>query len=150
LEEEGCMVRRSSRRLVLALFATTLFGTNVLGASDQPRVLVVHSTRQESQLTRIADRDFPKLLSNQLARTIDYYSEDLDAARTAGPKQEGASRDLLSAKYRPRRLNRVIAMQDMAWDFARKSRSQLFPDTRVFFVSQNSNVPRPANSTGVI
>jgi len=136
--------------LVLTLFATTLFGTNVLGASDQPRVLVVHSTRQESQLTRIADRDFPTVLSNQLARTIDYYSEYLDSARIAGPQQERAFRDLLFAKYRHRRLNLVIAMQDTAWDFVRKYRSQLFPDTPVVFLSRNSNVPRPANTTGVI
>jgi signal transduction histidine kinase len=144
------MGRRSWRRLVLTLFATTLFGTNVLGASDQPRVLVVHSTRQESQLTRIADRDFPRLLSNQLARSIDYYSEYLDSARIAGPQQERAFRDLLFAKYRRRRLNLVIAMQDTAWDFVRKYRSQLFPDTPVVFLSRNSNVPRPANTTGVI
>jgi len=144
------MGRRSWRRLVLTLFATTLFGTNVLGASDQPRVLVVHSTRQESQLTRIADRDFPTVLSNQLARTIDYYSEYLDSARIAGPQQERAFRDLLFAKYRRRRLNLVIAMQDTAWDFVRKYRSQLFPDTPVVFLSRNSNVPRPANTTGVI
>jgi len=144
------MGRRSWRRLVLTLFATTLFGTNVLGASDQPRVLVVHSTRQESQLTRIADRDFPTVLSNQLARTIDYYSEYLDSARIAGPQQERAFRDLLFAKYRHRRLNLVIAMQDTAWDFVRKYRSQLFPDTPVVFLSRNSNVPRPANTTGVI
>ena len=143
------MGRRSWRRLVLTLFATTLFGTN-LGASDQPRVLVVHSTRQESQLTRIADRDFPRLLSNQLARSIDYYSEYLDSARIAGPQQERAFRDLLFAKYRRRRLNLVIAMQDTAWDFVRKYRSQLFPDTPVVFLSRNSNVPRPANTTGVI
>jgi signal transduction histidine kinase len=144
------MGRRSWRRLVLTLFATTLFGTNVLGASDQPRVLVVHSTRQESQLTRIADRDFPTVLSNQLARSIDYYSEYLDSARIAGPQQERAFRDLLFAKYRRRRLNLVIAMQDTAWDFVRKYRSQLFPDTPVVFLSRNSNVPRPANTTGVI
>ena len=144
------MGRRSWRRLALTLFATTLLGTNVLGASDQPRVLVVHSTRQESQLTRIADRDFPRLLSNQLARSIDYYSEYLDSARIAGPQQERAFRDLLFAKYRHRRLNLVIAMQDTAWDFVRKYRSQLFPDTPVVFLSRNSNVPRPANTTGVI
>ena len=143
------MVRRS-RRLVLTLLAATLFGTNVWAASDQPRVLVIHSTRQETQLALIADRDVPQLLSKRLARTIDYYSEYLDPARIAGPQQERAFRDLLFTKYRYRRFDLVIAMQDVAWDFVRKYRSRLFPDTPVVFTSRNTNVSRPANTTGVI
>jgi len=143
------MVRRS-RWLVLALFGTTVFGTNVSAASDQPRVLVIHSTRQETQLPLIVDRDIPQVLSKRLAQTIDYYSEYLDPARMAGPQQERAFRDLLFTKYRHRRLDLVIAMQDVAWDFVRKYRSRLFPDTPVVFTSRNSNVSRPGNTTGVI
>jgi len=141
---------RHSRWLVLTLLGTTLFGTDVWAGSDQPRVLVIHSTRQETQLALIADRDVPHLLSQRLARTIDYYSEYLDPARMAGPQQERAFRDLLFTKYRYRHLDLVIAMQDVAWDFVRKYRSRLFPDTPVVFTSRNSNVPRPANTTGVV
>src|SRR5436190_1087804 len=143
------MVRRS-RPLALTLLGATLFGTNVWAASDQPRVLVIHSTRQETQLALIADRDVPQLLSKRLERTIDYYSEYLDPARMAGPQQERAFRDLLFTKYRYRRFDLVIAMQNVAWDFVRKHRSRLFPDTPVVFTSRNSNVARPANTTGVI
>ena len=136
--------------VVLLLFAATFDASVVSAASGQPRVLVVHSTRQDTQLPLLADRDLPRLLSTRLSRAVDYYAEYIDAARIPSLQHERAFRDFLQAKYRNQRFDLVIAMQDVAWDFVRKYRSALFPRTPVVFSSRNRNVPRPANSTGVV
>jgi signal transduction histidine kinase len=141
------------RQLWLVLLFATAFHatTNVAwAASGQPRVLVVHSTRQGTQLPLLTDRDLPRILNNRLSRTIDYYAEYIDAPRNPTLQQERAFRDFLRDKYRNQRFDLVIAMQDVAWDFVRKYRSALFPRTPVVFSSRNRNVPRPANSTGVV
>jgi signal transduction histidine kinase len=134
--------------LVLLLVAAPFHASVVCGASGQPRVLVVHSTRQDTQL--LADRELPRILSTGLSRAVDYYAEYIDAARVPGLQHERAFRDFLHAKYRNQRFDLVIAMQDVAWDFVRKYRTALFPRTPVVFSSRNRKVPRPANSTGVV
>ena len=136
--------------LMLLLCAAALHGTDVSAASGQPRVLVVHSTRQGTQLPLLTDRDLPRILSNRLGRTVDYYAEYLDTSRMPTLRQERAFRNFLRAKYGNQRFDLVIAMQDVAWDFVRKYRSALFRGTPIVFSSRNRNVPRPANSTGVV
>jgi signal transduction histidine kinase len=137
--------------LVLLLFATALRASDIVRAAPgQPRVLVVHSTRQDTQLPLLADRDLPHILSNRLLRAVDYYAEYIDAARIPRLQHERAFRDFLYAKYRNQRFDLVVAMQDAAWDFVRKYRRTLFPGTPVVFSSSNRNVPRPVNSTGVV
>ncbi len=137
--------------LVLLLFTTSFHATSVVEAApDQPRVLVVHSTRQETQLALLADRDLPRILSKRLSRAVDYYAEYIDAARIPTLQHERAFRDFLYAKYRNQRFDLVVAMQDVAWDFVRKYRRTLFPRTPIVFSSRNRNVSRPVNSTGVI
>lgn len=144
------MVKRQ-RWLGLLLFATAFHATNVVwAASGQPRVLVVHSTRQDTQLPVLADRDLPRILNNRLSRAVDYYAEYIDAARIPSLQHERAFRDFLHAKYRNQRFDLIIAMQDLAWDFVRKYRSALFPGTPVVFSSRNRNVSRPVNATGVV
>jgi len=144
------MVKRRAWR-VLLLLAIASPAANVGWAdTGQPRVLVVHSTRQDTQLALLADHDLPRLLNSRLSQTVDYYAEYLDAARIPTRQQERAFRDYLRAKYRNQRFDVVIAMQDGAWDFVRKYRSTLFRGTPIVFSSRNRNVPRPINSTGVL
>src|SRR4030095_15642196 len=91
--------------LVLLLFATAIHATRVVwAASGQPRVLVVHSTRQETELPLLTDLDLPRILNNRLSRTVDYYAEYIDAARNPTLQQERAFRDFLRAKYKNQRF----------------------------------------------
>jgi signal transduction histidine kinase len=135
--------------LVLLLFATAFPGT-IAWAAGQPRVLVIHSTRQDTQLPLLTDRELPRILSNRLSRTVDYYAEYVDPVRMPNRQGERALRDYLRSKYAHAQLDLVIAMGDVAWDFVRKYRSTLFRRTPVVFSSRNRNVSRPVNSTGVI
>jgi len=137
--------------VVLLLVAMALDASDIVwAASRQPRVLVVHSTRQDTQLPLLVDRDLPGILSHKLSRAVDYYAEYIDAARIPTLQHERAFRDFLSAKYRNQRFDLVIAMQDVASDFVRKYRRALFPKTPLVFSSRNGNVSRPVNSTGVV
>jgi hypothetical protein len=137
--------------LVLLVFATAFHGNNVAwAASGQLRVLVVHATRQDTQLPLLTDHHLPRILNTRLSQTVDYYAEYIDAPRIPTLQHERAFRDYLRAKYRNHRFDLVIAMQDVAWDFVRKYRSVLFPRTPIVFSSRNRNVPRPVNSTGVV
>jgi len=137
--------------LVLLLFAAAFHENGVAwAASGQLRVLVVHSTRQDTQLPLQTDHDLPRILNTRLSQTVDYYAEYIDAPRIPTLQNERAFRDYLRAKYRNQRFDLVIAMQDVAWDFVRKYRSVLFPRTPIVFSSRNRNVARPVNSTGVV
>jgi signal transduction histidine kinase len=137
--------------LVLIVFATAFHGNNVAwAASGQLRVLVVHASRQDTQLPLLTDHDLPRILNTRLSQSVDYYAEYIDAPRIPAPQFERAFRDYLRAKYRNQRFDLVIAMQDVAWDFVRKYRSVLFPRTPIVFSSRNRNVARPRNSTGVV
>jgi len=144
------MVKRQSW-LVLLLVVTASHAANVgWAASGQPRMLVLHSTRYDTQLPLLTDRDLPRILNNRLLQPVDYDAEYIDPARMSTLRQERAFRDYLRAKYRNQRFDLVIAMQDIAWDFVRKYRGALFRGTPIVFSSRNRNVPRPANSTGVV
>jgi signal transduction histidine kinase len=127
-----------------------LLGDAAFAATRQARVLVLHSTRQDSELALLADRDLPRLLTSRLPRTIDYYAEYMDTARIANPKHDAALRDFLYRKYRYQHLDLVIAMQDAAWQFVRRYGDAVFPGTPVVFSSSGPKVARRRNSTGVI
>jgi hypothetical protein len=145
--------RRSARHLVLLLLVsgtTFLNAGNVCAATPQKRVLVLHSTRQDSQITRLADRDLPRLLNDRLSQNVDYYAEYMDPARLSDVTLETTLRQLLERKYSDRTFDLVITIEDLALDFVRKYRSQLFPATPIVFSSADQGVSRPLNATGLI
>ena len=136
--------------LLLFLLQAILLADSASAATRQPRVLVLHSTRQDTQLARLADRDLPRILGARLSQMIDYYAEYMDSARIPPSRREAAFRSLLNQKYRGKRFDLVIAIQDPAWQFVRRHGNTLFPGTPVVFTSVDRNVARRRNSTGVI
>jgi signal transduction histidine kinase len=136
--------------LLFILLPAVLLPESAFAAPRQPRVLVLHSTRQDAELARLADRDLPRVIGTQLSQMIDYYAEYMDSARISLPRRETAFRNLLQQKYRGKRFDLVIAIQDPAWQFVRRHGNTLFPRTPVVFASAVPNVPRQRNSTGVI
>jgi signal transduction histidine kinase len=147
------VMRQSGHWVVLLLFfllQAMLLGGRASAATHQTRVLVLHSTRRDSQLALLSDRDLPRILSNRLGRPIDYYAEYMDSARIPDSQHESALRDFLYRKYRRQRFDLVIAMEDAAWQFVRKYGDKLFPGTPIVFTSTDRNVQRRRNATGVI
>jgi signal transduction histidine kinase len=137
--------------------ALVLLCRAILGSADyawaqdsHKQVLVLYSTRPDTQLTLMAERELPEILRAGLAGRLDYYAEYMDVARIPGPEYETAFRDFLYRKYRARRFDLVVAAQDVAFQFVDQNRDQLFPDTPVVFSATDRNVRPLANATGVI
>lgn len=145
------MMRWTRQSLVtLLLVPTILPGSDASAATRQTRVLVLHSTRQDTQLAVLADQELPRILTSRLSRTIDYYAEYMDPARIPDQQHDAALRDFLYEKYRDQPFDLVIALQEVAWQFVRRHQEKLFPGTPVVFSSTEPDVVRLQNSTGVI
>jgi signal transduction histidine kinase len=118
--------------------------------NDQKQVLVVYSTRRDTQAAIVGDREMPGLLERGLKAKVDYYSEHIDLARFADSQYEAAFRDYLELKYRGRRFDLVIAMEDAAFAFVAAHRAELFADSPVVFqVTRLPGSPVP-DATGLV
>ncbi len=109
----------------------------------------MYSTRRDAQIAIVGERELPRIFDEGLDRGLDYYSEYMDRARFPDPQYKAAFRDFLRLKYRGHRFDVIIAMQDVALEFVRENRSELFSDTPVVFFASSADTPRMANSTGV-
>ncbi len=150
-------MRAQSRRLP---FTRSLVGLALIVAgfmwvhsvrAEEPhkRVLILHSTRRDTQISIVLDREVPRLLDARLGQGQDYYAEYIDAARFPDPEYQLAFRDFLRLKYKGQSFDVVIAMMDVAAEFVERHRDELFPESPVVFFT-NTPRRRLPNSTGVV
>ncbi len=144
--------RAFGRRLLpIAIVVLELASAGVAWAQDaHKQVLVLYSTRRDSEFSTIGERELPRILDAGLGRDLDYYSEFIDAARFPDPSYQIGFRDFLSVKYRGVRFDLVIGMQDVAVEFINRNRDRLFPDTPLVFLANSRTVSVGPNSTGLI
>jgi len=116
----------------------------------QKRVLVVYSSRRDTELPTLGDREMPGLLAQALSVKPDYYSEHIDGARFPEVQYQEAFRDYLRLKYRGIRFDVVIASHKLAYDVVTSVRAELFPDTPIVFLTQDRSALRVTNSAEVI
>jgi signal transduction histidine kinase len=136
--------------LATALLVLVLDSSDVAHAArDQKKVLVVYSTRRDTQIAVIGERDLPRLLEDGLGSKPDYYSENIDAARFADTGY-GAFADYLRLKYQGTHFDLVIATQKLAVDFIASHRGDLFRDTPVVYFTEDADTWRMPDSAGVI
>ena len=144
---------RSSVRWVLLLFVACAIGGfagPASAAQDQKQVLVLYSTRRDAQASIIGDRELPKILERGLGASVDFYSEYIDLARFAEPRYQSAFSDFIRVKYRDQRFDLLIAMSDVAVEFVRQHRSELFPEVPVVFLAAPTAIDRLTNATGIL
>jgi len=98
----------------------------------------------------LADREMPRLLDRGVGSKVDYYAEHMDAGRLPDPQYQISFRNLLELKYRGVRFDVVIAAHQLAVDFLRAFRAELFPDTPVVYLTEDRGVSRMPDSTGVV
>jgi signal transduction histidine kinase len=113
-------------------------------------VLVLYSTGRDAVIAQTAERNLPLLLDNGLNRRLDYHAEYLDAGRFADPAYPEAFRDFLRLKYQGLEFDLIVAMQDVAVQFLRRHRADLFPGTPVVYLARNPVSPSLPNSTGIV
>src|SRR5262245_51937578 len=107
-------------------FAMLAWADAAVAANGQKRVLVLHSNRRDALNAQLADRELPRLIGEGFPEGVDYYSEYIDLPRFSDPGYQTAFRDFLSLKYNGLRLDVVVAIQDVALQFVRANRADLF------------------------
>ena len=148
----GRSLRIACRCLVALLVAA---GAPCAQASAQDliehkRILMLFSTRRDSQFAVIGANELPRILDRDFSRDLDYYSEFIDLTRFPETSYKDAFRDFLRRKYEGVRFDLVIAMHDVAIEFLKGNRDSLFRNTPAVYLTNDATTVRPANSTGVV
>ena len=145
-------LRSSFPRSVLAIIialAHLASSSTAHAQSEHKQVLVLYSTRPDSQLSIIGERELPRTLGAGPAESLEYYSEFIDLSTFPEAAHE-AFREFLRLKYQDARFDLVIAMQDAAIEFVSRYRDTLFRDTPAVFLTNDRATGRLRNSTGLI
>src|SRR5688572_16928386 len=92
--------RRSCRRYVwgaLVLLAQIVPVSAAYANSQDAhkQVLVLYSTRRDSEFSMTGESALPRILDNGLAMNLDYYSEFIDISRFPDPAYQVGFRDFL-------------------------------------------------------
>ncbi len=118
--------------------------------AQQNQVLVLYSTRRDAQIAVVGERELPRILDRGLNNEVDYYSEYIDRARFPNPEYRAGFHDFVKVKYQGHRFDIVIAMDDVALEFAAMNRGEFFPETPIVYFTSYEYTRRVANSTGVL
>jgi len=147
-------IHRPIGRRLLVLAALISIAGVVPAAAQAPdrqkQVLVLYSTRRDSQIVVVADRELQRLFARDIPNGVDYYSEHFDQARFMHADYEAAFRDSLRLRYQLQRFDVVIAIGSIPLEFIERNRTALFKDSAVVFFADHSPPRRIANSTGLI
>ena len=147
----GRRPRFARKLLALAINVLGLVSADLTWAQGaHKQVLVLYSTRRDSEFSTIGERDVPRILDEGLDRNLDYYSEFLDIARFPDPAYQVAFSDFLRLKYHDVRLDLVVAMQDVAIEFVDRNGDSLFPGIPEVFLANDHAAPLGADATGLI
>jgi signal transduction histidine kinase len=151
-------MRSFSRRLspwrglfpIVVLLGEFALPASALAQDDHKSVLVLYSTRRDSEFSTISEAELPRALDIGLGRNLDYYSEFIDLARFPESTYKSAFGDFLRLKYQGIRFDVVIAMGDVAIEYVGANRDGLFRETPVVFLANSRATELGANSTGLI
>jgi len=138
--------------LGLALLALPLVlpVSSARAAETERKVLVLYSTRQDTQFSITGDRDLKGLIERGLGQPIDYYSEYIDGARFPDAQYRAAWREYIRLKYAASPPDVIIATHRLAHEFLYAFRDQVLPGAPVVFLTDDADAPRMPNSTGLI
>lgn len=129
--------------------AITSAADSTQAPSDQKRVLVIYSTRRDSQISEAAERILTQQLDEVFGIKLDYYAEYIDPARFPDTDHSGFD-NFMRRRYPELKPNVVIAVEDAAIGFVTRVRQTLLADAPIVFYTRNPATTRLANSTGVI
>ena len=142
--------RRFARTLLATAVLALVWGDLTWAQEDaHKQVLVLYSTRRDSEFSSIGEREVPRILDEGLDRNLDYYSEFLDIPRFPDPAYQVAVGEFLRLKYHDVRLDLVVAMQDFAVEFIDRNRESLFAGDRSIPGERSRRAVGP-DATGLI
>jgi signal transduction histidine kinase len=138
-----------ARSVVALLLLHAVAPVSAAWAQDQKQVLVIYSTRRDSQIVVIGERELPLVLARG-PENLDYYSEYIDQARFPDPAYQTAFRDFLRLKYKSVRFDAIIAVQDAALELVDSARQNLFPGAPIIYFATSPVGRRIENATGLV
>jgi signal transduction histidine kinase len=137
--------------VAFVLLASTLLPPQaVRGEEPQKRVLVIYTSRRDTQFSSLGDQLLPELLEQGLGSKVDYSAEYLDPPRFEEPQYARAFRDYFQLKYQGTRFDAIVTTHSLALDFVTANRAAMFPGTPVAFFTDSPETTRPVNSAGLI
>jgi len=117
------------------------------------RVLVVYSHEREMAMYAGFDRALRARFQEDAARPIEFYTEYLDLMRFAEPLQRQKAVDYFRVKYTGPRIDLIITVSSLAFDFILEYGDEVFPGIPLVFASVNASrltqVTLKENITGV-
>lgn len=134
----------------LVLAVAELCVPPAIHAAPLKEVLVLYASRRDTQVAIVGERELPRLLEDGLPEGLDYYSEYIDQGRFPDIEYQAALGEFLRKKYAHTHFDVIITMHDLATDFVRRNRDELFPGVPVVFYAGASAGARDPNSTGVV
>ncbi len=93
-------------------------------------VLIIHWSTEDFPGTSVTDAAIRDTLVNR-DRPVDCFTEYLETDRFPSEAAAESLRDYIRHKYSGRRIDAVITVAEPALDFARRYRSELFPDAPI-------------------
>jgi signal transduction histidine kinase len=147
------------RRLVPAIVVAVAL---LVSAAISPRLLhaqapvgkhVLVLFSHESAAYANLDRPLRSALTKDLTHPVDFYTEYLDLIRFPREGHEQTTVDYLRVKYAERRIDLIVVVSSMAFEFVRARGDELFRGVPIVFASVNIDRFRgqtlPPNITGV-
>ena len=129
---------KTSLGLAVALAAialsSALFVADGTAAGEPPRegVLIVHSNQRPTPAQVIVDDTLRAVVSQQLKRPVNLFSEYLDVEWTSPQTYDLAQAGFFREKYGPRNIKVVVANALSALHFARSFATECYPACRWF------------------
>lgn len=99
-------------------------------------VLMLYS--HESAVYAQLETPLRSALSSELSHPVDFYTEYLDLLRFPREQYEQQVVEFLRAKYAGRRIDLIVVVSSLAFDFLRTRGGELFPATPIVFASVNA------------
>jgi hypothetical protein len=98
-------------------------------------VLILHSNQRPLPAGTIIDDTLRKVVSSELGRPVELYSEFLDTERFVPAGYVGALDEFLRRKYIERNIRVIVAVVPQALQFLLEQRSRIMPGVPVVHVS---------------
>src|SRR5262245_59597309 len=112
-----------------------------LAAAQVPgkRVLLLYSHEREMPMYAGFDRALRTRLQSGVAQPIEFYTEYLDLMRFPDPLHRETSVDYFRVKYSGPRIDLIVTVSSLAFDFIVEHGDVIFPDIPVIFTSVNAS-----------
>jgi signal transduction histidine kinase len=148
---------RRERILLAAVVSVAVlwssFSSTALGAQDTAgkHVLLLYS--HESATYTDLDTPLRTSITRDVTLPVDFYTEYLDLIRFPMDTHEQQTVDYLRIKYKDRRIDLIVVVSSLAFEFLLPRADELFHGVPIVFASVNTSRfgdrPLPPNVTGV-